>query len=258
VAADAQRSIEMIIERCESDPGCNAEFPNLKQSFQSLITRLDRAPVEVELDHPIDGEPTRLVLTKQIFANTIHFMSYTPEITSLIPLMVQAAYERDDFQPIAAQYLSSTALVAESISAGMRFSVICAEDVPFYDDESASDGYLGDFIVETFRAACESWPRGEIPANFKEAVNSEIPALLISGEADPVTPPSNGAQAAEHLPNSLHLVAPGMGHINLFRGCIHRLAFDFIEAGSAEGLDTSCVEAIDPMPFFTNFNGPQP
>jgi len=82
--------------------------------------------------------------------------------------------------------------------------------------------------------------------------------LLLSGEMDPVTPPAYAELAAETLPNSLHIVAPGMGHNVANRGCIPGLMRDFVEAGRTDGLDTACVEMIQPFPFFVNFSGPAP
>jgi hypothetical protein len=73
-----------------------------------------------------------------------------------------------------------------------------------------------------------------------------------------VTPPENGELVAASLPTSLHLVAPGQGHMVIHRGCIPRLAADFIETGSLEGLDGACVDDIEPAAFFTSFSGPPP
>ncbi|MEK7325132.1 MAG: alpha/beta hydrolase, partial [Chloroflexota bacterium] len=87
---------------------------------------------------------------------------------------------------------------------------------------------------------------------------SNVPVLLLSGEADPVTPPATADQAAQTLSKSLHLVAPGQGHSIIFRGCLPKLATEFIESGSLTGLQTECVNDIAPMPFFVNFSGPQP
>jgi hypothetical protein len=83
--------------------------------------------------------------------------------------------------------------------------------------------------------------------------------LLLSGEADPVTPPENGELTASQLgPKALHLVARGQGHIVIHRGCIPRLAADFIGSGNFEGLDPSCVSEIAPQPFFLDYAGPTP
>jgi pimeloyl-ACP methyl ester carboxylesterase len=258
VAKDAQRALDMIFARCAADKACQAAFPDLPQKFQSLVDQLDRGPVEVTLEHPINGEPTTVELTREQFANTIHMMSYTAESVALIPLLIYTAYTEQDFSRIASITLSNAGLLEASISIGMRYSVICAEDTPFYPKQSSEDGYMGNFITRVFSDACAVWPRGEIPADFREPVQSDTPALLISGEEDPVTPPANGELAAQTLTNSLQLTVPGMGHINVYRGCVPRLMTEFINTGSTQGLQPACVEDIQPSPFFINFNGPTP
>jgi hypothetical protein len=82
--------------------------------------------------------------------------------------------------------------------------------------------------------------------------------LLLSGAADPATPPANGELAAKNLSNSQHWIVPSMGHINIYRGCIPNLATDFINQASFDGIDPTCIQDITPMPFFLNFNGPIP
>ena len=44
----------------------------------------------------------------------------------------------------------------------------------------------------------------------------------------------------------------------IHRGCISRLAAEFIDAGSIDELDGSCVDDIEPQAFFTSFAGPPP
>lgn len=262
MAGDGQRALEMIFDRCQIDHTCYQSYASkeidLITRFQAILGQLETMPMEMEIPHPISGALTKTILTSRIFANTVHFMSYTPETAALIPLMVDAAYERNDFSMAAAQFLSNIAIVEKSISNGMRFSVMCAEDVPFYDPHDMTTGYLGDYIVENFETICTTWPRGKIPSDFKLPVTSQAPILLISGEADPVTPPENALHAMKTLPNSLHLIAPGMGHINIFRGCIPTIATDFVESGEITSLNSNCVETISPMPFFLNYSGPAP
>jgi pimeloyl-ACP methyl ester carboxylesterase len=258
VAGDAQRALNLLFDRCKSDPACQSAFPNLSTEFDALLQELTSQPVEVELDDPIDGEPTSVTLDYNSFSSTIHTMSYTPETAALIPLAIHTAYSRKDFRSIAAQTLSTSHLLSSSISFGMRLSVICAEDIPFLGSTTASDGYMKEIFTESFTQLCQVWPKGDIPTDFRDPVRSDAPVLILSGEADPVTPPANGDLAVKTLSSSLQLVIPGMGHINIFRGCIPRVASDFIEAGTIKGLDVTCVKDIAPMPFFINFSGPKP
>jgi pimeloyl-ACP methyl ester carboxylesterase len=256
--ADAQRALDAILERCNAEADCHAAFPNVKEEFAALLKRLDQEAVSVELDHPVSGERTSLTITRDVFANTIHQLSYTPESAALLPLLIHSAYARNDYGRLAALTLSNTSQISSSLSPGMRFSVICSEDQPFFAGQALSEGYLGDMVTRSFDNICQAWPHGVIPTDFKQPVRSAIPTLLISGELDPATPPSNGEQVARTLSNSLHLIAPGMGHINIFRGCIPKIAYDFIDQGSVSNLETACVQELRPMPFFLNFNGPTP
>ena len=150
----------------------------------------------------------------------------------------------------------------ETIADAMGFSVICSEDYPFFDDaeiERRNDGtYIGTVQINSLRKLCPRWPRGDIPGDFKDALRTDIPVLLLSGEADPVTPPSNGELVLSTLKNALHLIAPGQGHMIVHRGCISSLAAEIIEAGRHDTLETACVEDIHPMSFFTSFAGPEP
>jgi pimeloyl-ACP methyl ester carboxylesterase len=256
--ADAQKAVEQIFQRCSDDEGCRSAFPDLQASFEGLIAQLREQPLQLSLQHPISGDTIDFTLTADFLATTIHGMTYAPEIAALLPLMVHTAYTQEDFSSLVAFGLSYVNTVSEAMSPGMRFSVVCAEDVPTYAQKEMSEGYLGDNIVTTFTEICKVWPQGQIPAGYHEAVYSTIPVLLLSGEADPVTPPSNAELAAETLPNSLHLIAPGQGHGNIMRGCIPSLATEFIDAAGVEGLNTGCVQNLRPLPFFINHAGPAP
>ncbi len=262
MAPDAQRALDLLFERCQEESGCREAFPDLEAGFQALLEALQAEPVQVTVPHPVSGEPVEVELSAQEVASTVRLLTYAPETAALAPLLIHTARETGDYARLASQYLIVTQQLSESLSEGLYYSVVCSEDAPFYSPEQAEqaarDTYLSSLEWEETFEICSRWPQGEIAADFKEPVQSGVPVLLLSGEMDPVTPPENAEQAARTLSNSLHLVAPGQGHNVIFRGCLPRLAGDFIEQGSLEGLNGACVQDIRPMPFFVNFNGPEP
>lgn len=263
VASDAQRALDLIFERCAADSACDEAFPDLYQKFETLLTSLEREPITVTLTHPTTGDSTEINFTREEFALTIRLFSYSQETVALLPLLIHTAQASGDFGRLAAEYLLISRQLEDNLSEGMNYSVVCAEDVPFLykegqfvgDVEAEQRSYLGETYRELAKI-CALWPVAPVSADFKAPVASDVPVLLLSGEADPVTPPSNGDQAARTLPYSLHLVAPGQGHGVIFRGCISRIAAEFIESGTVQELDTSCANEIQPMPFFVNFAGP--
>jgi len=146
------------------------------------------------------------------------------------------------------------------ISNGLYLSVVCAEDFPFWPESEAkplTKSYLSN-IENELRHACTIWLHEEVNPSFKQPVISDIPVLLLSGELDPVTPPSNADHAAKKLSKSLHIVVPGHGHGVLQRGCLPKLAAQFFKTLDFSSLETDCVSKIEPMPFFTSNAGPEP
>jgi pimeloyl-ACP methyl ester carboxylesterase len=147
----------------------------------------------------------------------------------------------------------------EMLAKGMELSVICSEDYPFMDfNADYSETLMGNLLLDIVDLQCKIWPRGEVPGGFHDAVVSDLPVLLLSGERDPVTPPAYATQAAATFSNSLDLVARGQAHSVMKNVCFRDITTEFIEKGTVEDIDTSCVEDIQPAPFFTSLLGPDP
>lgn len=262
VARDAQRALDLLFERCEADAACQAALPDLPGKFQQLMSGLEDGSQTVSFTHPVSGAQETEPFTAPELAATVRLLSYTPETAALLPLLIHTSAREERYDLLAAQSRLVTEDLTESISFGMNLSVLCAEDFPFMDpaaaEQAAQGTYLGNIQYEELEAMCAIWPQGEVPADFKEPVVANTPVLLLSGEADPVTPPQNALQVAETLPNSLALTAAGQGHNVITRGCMPQIAYEFIQNGSTHNLDTTCVEQIQPSPFFLTFSGPKP
>jgi pimeloyl-ACP methyl ester carboxylesterase len=153
--------------------------------------------------------------------------------------------------------ITQASLLNAGIYDGMFYAVACSEDAPFVSGAGDPDNLFGS-SVQNFVEICATWPRGEIPQVVREPVVTDVPLLLLSGEADPITPPWHAGQLTGSLSNSLHLIFSGMGHGNSGSDCTSRIIARFIENGSTVGLDTTCVKNVGPPPFFVDFSGPEP
>jgi pimeloyl-ACP methyl ester carboxylesterase len=198
-------------------------------------------------------------LSADTLAVAIRFLSYASETQALIPLLIHEALTTGNLARLASQAILVMTGLNEMLSKGMELSVLCSEDYPFIDlDADYSSSLMGNIFLEIIDLQCKVWPHGDVPDGFHQAVASELPVLLMSGERDPVTPPQYAAQTAETFPNSLNLVAKGQAHSVMRNICLRDITTAFIENGSLEDLDTSCVENIKPAPFFTSLLGPDP
>ena len=111
----------------------------------------------------------------------------------------------------------------------------------------AANTFLGDYRLRQQREACTLWPRAETERDYAQPVKSDLPVLILTGQWDPVTPPSNAERAAKTLTNSLNIVVPSGAHgLDGLEGmdCIDNLIVEFIERGTTKGLDTACVKGM--------------
>ena len=262
IATESQRAVERILARCVEDADCGERFPEIDRTFQRVVRTLTGAPVEIEVPHPNHGRPEALTFGRDEFAAAIRLLAYSPDTIALIPLLVHEAGEQR-YAPLAAQYLMTSVSLMDSLSLGMHNSVMCTEDVAFYDPDAIdydalSASYMGPLQVEALEAICSVWPAGPIDEEFKAPLATALPVLLLSGTADPVTPPAWATLAMAEMENAIHLVGEHQGHGQIIVGCVPEIVADFVAAADLSSLDTQCIERSFIMPFFIDFSGPRP
>jgi pimeloyl-ACP methyl ester carboxylesterase len=263
VAINAEDTLQSIVARCAADTACAAAFPSLADDLRELRQTLTDKPVSITLTHPVSGRPQTMLLQYAHLAMTLRLLSYAPETAALIPLLLHEAAVRDNFLPVAAQALRIEQSLSQAISFGMHNSVVCTEDVPFFGDVAdllprLDATYLGGDQVRALALICRQWPAGPLDPEFREPLRSTHPTLVLSGELDPITPPSYGDLVAATQSHARHLIAPGQGHGVIARGCLPEIVDDFVAAGTVDDLDAECVERLAPDPFFVDLLGPPP
>ena len=252
-------SVKAVFADCAMDETCNALYPGQAEELNSLFAQLRKEPRQITIINPVSGEKQDIRLTADTLGIAIRFLSYASETQALIPLLVHEAVTTGDLSRLAVQATLVMTGLNEMLSKGMELSVTRAEDYPFMDfSADYSDSLMGNLLLEIIELQCKVWPQGEVPDGFHEPIVSDLPVLLLSGERDPVTPPQYAVTAAEFFSNSLNLVARGQSHSVMKNVCLRDITTAFIEKGSVEGLDTSCVADIQPAPFFTSLLGPDP
>jgi pimeloyl-ACP methyl ester carboxylesterase len=252
-ARNAQQGLELLARDCAAQPACHAAFPHFREEVSTVLDRLAKRPVKVRVKHPKTGKPVTVELTRSAAADSLRFALYSPEASSRVPLRVHLAAQ-GDYRDLAQAAVQVRFRLQLGLALGDLFSVSCAEDLPFIDPReipAATRGtFYGDDRVREQLAACAVWPHAPMPAGWGKLVHSEVPALLLSGERDPVTPPADAALVAKGFPNGLLVMIPHGTHASEGT-CEGRVIADFIERGSVKGLDVSCLETGGPVPFVT-------
>jgi pimeloyl-ACP methyl ester carboxylesterase len=262
---DAEAALRSIFARCRADSACSTRFGDPERDYHELRGKLIARPVQLSLADPVSGSPRALSFSEPLLAGALRLTSYSADQAALLPLALHLANHDGNYIPIATQYLLAAADYGGVLAYGMHNSVVCAEDVPFYADEhidraALKETFLGTSQLDALQTLCADWPRGPMDADLHAPLNTKVPALLLSGSADPVTPPAFGDEAARGFVHATHLVLPGQGHGQLMQPCVDGLMARFLD-GAARGddkPDTSCVKSVTPPPFFLSLNGPAP
>jgi pimeloyl-ACP methyl ester carboxylesterase len=262
IANEAQNALDGIFARCAETPACDERFPNIQTRFSALKSELADDEVTLSIPHPSTGEPEAVTFGSDDLAGAIRMLSYHPSTVALIPLLIDEA-ANGRFTPLASQHLMILESLTDAISIGMHNSVVCTEDAPFFAGESISEEdlaatYIGPLLVDALKTICSVWPRGILDEGFKEPLVTQAPVLLLSGDADPITPPAYADIAALELPNALHLIGKQQGHGQAPRGCMKDVMADFVSAASVVDLDSQCLDRQFAMPFFLGYSGPAP
>jgi pimeloyl-ACP methyl ester carboxylesterase len=178
--------------------------------------------------------------------------------TSLAAALPQAIDEaaRGRFEALAGLNSLFGTRKGTQLAMGMHFAVVCAEDVPRVATASDRPGAdFGSDFAKLYAQVCADWPRGAVPDAFYRMPAAATPVLLLSGSADPATPPRHGARVAQALgPKARHVVVPHVGHGVLGSvGCMREVLFRFIDADgddAALAVDTSCAQGVPRPPAY--------
>lgn len=251
----SERSFNMLIDNCLENPSCQQTYPDLKQQFSQLVAQLEQQPVTVSIAHPTLGTKTDFLVSRAKFLSTIFTMLYSMETRSLVPLVIDQA-AKGNFAPLAG--IIATGSMGEMF-VGLTLNIVCNEDMPKVTPsmlaDDANNGFNGELSHFAWNTACPVWPQYRPSEDFYQPVTANIPALIISGELDPVTPPSNAEHSDKSLPNSRHIVMKDSSHTPGISPCAMKLIAEFLDKKNPNDLNESCLSEIPKESFMLGLNG---
>ncbi|MEZ5497867.1 MAG: alpha/beta hydrolase [Steroidobacteraceae bacterium] len=263
IALDAEAALESVLDRCAAARDCRQAFGDVHRDYRQVRAKLEVAPVEVILQQPLADAPGTIAFGPEHLAIVLRLATYAATRAATLPYELHRAAAAGDYRPLAARFVLTSQSLERAIAVGLNNSVVCSEDLPYVDpahvDRAAlQKSFMGARALDAMQAVCEHWPRGQVDDGFREPLAADTPALLLSGAADPVTPPRYAELAMEKLPAARHIVLPGQGHGQLTRPCMDKLMAEFLDSGDASALDTSCLERVVVPPFWLSRAGPAP
>jgi pimeloyl-ACP methyl ester carboxylesterase len=252
LAGAFEGALDKTFATCAADDACHAAYPNLAADFREVMGRLG-AGTTVQL--PRTGK--RVPLHAGRVAEWLRTRLYRAEGAAELPWLIHQAHG-GNYAPIVDGLLEGARnrdSIGTAFSFGLFFSITCNDDIPFIDEaevrRTSRGTTLGDYRVRQQQAACELWPRGKIPAGYRNPVLSEVPVMFVSGDSDPATPLQLTEHVAPNFPNRIEIILQGRGHTE-WTGCVATLYEKFIRAGGKSGLAKDECSTPTRPPFRTN------
>lgn len=258
---DSQAAFDAALAACESDTPCNTRFPRLRADWQALLQSLPR---QVTMTHPVTNRPETFTLSRDAVLSMARTPLYVPALAAALPLAITEA-AAGHVQPLIGLGLAMGGRRNTGLAMGMHFSVVCAEDMPRLAANAGVDAPgadFGDSFATLYRRVCADWPRGQVPTDFYTVPKTNAATLLLSGGADPATPPRHGDAVAQALgPQARHVVVPQAGHGVMSIGCMRDVIHRFIDAPSSDEalkVDADCAQNIPRPVVFLPVHRSQP
>ena len=263
VFASYSRSLRELAAACSADPACARAYPGLERTFGELVARLNAEPAQLPLVDVETGEVLDyLPFTGADFSATIFRLLYITQAHPLLPALIGETAKGDlELLSLLASSLLSEALPGDvpAISQAQQIAVQCNEDIPFArprDFVAARDAHravadlaLNPLFHEASLEVCAALGLGKPSAAENQPVRSDVPALLIGGELDPITPPQNARATAGHLSRSQVVIYPRGGHApSVGSPCLGAVIASFLNAPQAP-VSTACLAQEPPSPF---------
>lgn len=244
-SSDGQAALDAVFAACEADAGCRGRHPQLRERWRAFAATLPRP---MALTHPLTGAVESVTVTRDLLAAQVRLPLYTPAFAAALPAAMERMM-RGDLGPLLAMSLGMSARRESQLAMGMHFSVICAEDMPRLAQAGEVPGPdFGTQFADLYARVCADWPRGTVPPDFYRVPTLPAAALVLSGGADPVTPPRHGERITKALGASArHVVVAQAGHGVMALPCMRDVLFRFVDAetdAAAQQVDAGCAARL--------------
>jgi pimeloyl-ACP methyl ester carboxylesterase len=257
-------ALQVLFDACQSDAACHQDYPSLRDTFYSLVERLNARPIQVRLSSGPNGPAREFTLNGGGFGFVIWQSLYHSEAIPHLPRIICDTASGNNERLTR---LIERERPPDLRSVGMQQSVECTEMAPFMKPDQLREAAAG--ISPALREAamsqfgdifdrCRIWNVRSADARVKAPLRSDTPVLLLVGAFDPATPPVSARWTAETLPNHYLFIFPDSGHGVLRTSACARAVVSTFLVDPGRFPSVQCVERLSGPVFVRNSDQPIP
>jgi pimeloyl-ACP methyl ester carboxylesterase len=246
----AQAALDQLFLYCEQDENCHAAYPGMPGDWKVVMNRLSRGPVTTNYTPPDGSQP--ISVRKADFESGVYQLLYEGNY-SQIPFVIHTLATNEDWTPVVMS-------LSEHLGSGdaepflfMKHMIDCFEPAEVFgkvgnDPLDTASFYYDAFLYDAqfWQKICTALPKPDSSLIYGPGKSIPFSMLLFNSRLDPIFPPSSMEPALKEFTKSQIVAEPTEGHYTSNSYCHWHIIAQYIEQGSTDGLDTSCLENIKP------------
>lgn len=236
-------SFDYYWQACEANKWCTTKGGESRRQFQKALAQLRKEPLNLSVPLWNGGWPLKVVLNDHRFVGMIYAALYDDTLHDDIAQAIEEVLNGGEkaLQTLAENSINSE--LAPEFNPLVYLAVDCAESpvISRTEFEAVRERYP-DWLDYTNHAweydMCSPIPKRADLERFKQAAQTEVPVLVLSGGLDPVTPAAWASDLVQQLANAQHWHLDSVGHgVVASSACVHQSFRAFLDApGEAQPL----------------------
>jgi pimeloyl-ACP methyl ester carboxylesterase len=245
------------LEKAVNEDSLNARlFPSIRNDLLKITARLRTSPLFIPLAGKKDANQVYL-FDDGDFVWSVWTAMLDPKSIPLIPMALKEMAAGND------SLIQLWAKTYNDPNAFGQFALAQSKAILLYETKPRSEDNRENFLVSNFPdfasmiipgmdSSLANVFREDSPTEeYFNPVSSSIPALVFSGEYDPVCPPVFGHLSAKTLLNSWMVVVPAASHAAMYADdCTRNIAKNFYQDPIRKP-DTGCIQKREKIKFVT-------
>jgi pimeloyl-ACP methyl ester carboxylesterase len=248
----SQYALNQVFAYCEQDEKCHAAYPNIRRDWHTVLERFADGPVATSYIPPGMDTPASLPIGE--LADGIHQLMYQSGTYVQLPFLIHTLATTEDWGPVIKSYQEHYGSNGdEDRLLLMPHVIFCSEPAwgiePDQVERFSPGSYYTAGVVEWAKneqKLCAALPKPDPSLIYGPGKPAPLSALMFNSLLDPQNPPSNMDLALKEFTNSRVVVEPTEGHDTSASPCRWDIVAQYIEQGSVDELDISCLEEQKP------------
>ena len=208
-------ALNQVFDNVEKDSG-NIQYQNLRRRFQQYFTSINGKKFSIAYIEKGSTDTLHIFYTKNDLLDAVINRINNWQLKTVPFVMTELI--NGNHQQYIREILDENFAGNKSLSHGMRYSVYCSEQIAYADkalvkkQEAILPWLAGYAFNNVNHDICNCWKVAPEPALVKKPVYSNIPALIVAGDADPWCRPFYNQLIKKYMPNSQLLIMHNKAH----------------------------------------------